>query len=487
MQGILSQANSSISGIYGCIGYNVQDLITREFAPSFFKYITMASELATRNVRRTLGANTGNEIAKRKKPELIIQPTFAPMDENAFMQNIPLTTNWHNLQYRTDHNYLFEAIRDRETGYSLKFRPNRDKIDYDVTINLDTLDQQINVFKVMQNRFTWGITQAFEIALESVIPKRIIALISKLYGMDLDDHEEYIPIILRLLNQHSAYPITYKIRNASSTDEWFLYYSHRVYITFMDLQMDGGSKKNMSEDKYPITFRVNSEFNLPAMYFLEATRAIPQDIEVTLESTTYGSDESDMFPMFTIPNIYSKFPQMKDGMMLYGTSIFKTDEVKYAIEDRVQFRDVLDNDHIRVIRSHIKWNMPTETLMKIYIVKNRVDQVEGTDYWIDWNTLEVVIKNPDRTATYRIAIYFNFEEVNEILSNDKYERAYDIPEIIPTPIPEPEEDVPEEDPEPESDPTPEDTSPSIEEIVKSSTESYIEETTPKKKKFSSSV
>ena len=434
MQSLIAYANGSISGIYGCIGYTLQDMIKQEFGRDFFKYTSMSSELATRNVRRILGPNSGREIAKRIKPELIIQPTFATMDESGPMQGIPLTTNFHNIQYRTDKNYLLEAIRDKKNGYSLKFRMNRDKIDYDVTINLDTLDQQINVYKMMQNKFVWGITQAKQVALESVIPKRLIATISKICGMDLDESLDYIPILIKWLNSCSGYPITYKVRNASATDEWFLYYTHRVCFTFQDLTMESGNRKNMSEDRYPITFRVSTEFNLPGCYFLEALRNMKLDVSADLVAkNAYGSDYDAMFPLFTIPNILDRFPAEKNGMQLYGTSIFKTDPPEdpksHPLEDRLNLQGLLDNDHIRVIRTHISWRMNPATLLAVEVLKNNEDLIYGRDYEVDWNTLELIVKNPDQNSTYRIAMYFNYNTVNEILNNEKYANAYDTSQL----------------------------------------------------------
>lgn len=445
MQSLIAYANGSISGIYGCIGYTLQDMIKQEFAKDFFKYTSMASELATRNVRRVLGANSGREIAKRIKPELIIQPTFATMDESGPMQGIPLTTNFHNLQYRTDENYLLEAIRDRQNGYSLKFRMNRDKIDYDVTINLDTLDQQINVYKMMQNKFVWGITQAKQVALESVIPKGLIGAISKLCKMDLDESLDYIPILIKRLNSCSGYPITYKVRNASATDEWFLYYTHRVCFTFQDLNMEGGSRKNMSEDRYPITFRVSAEFNLPGCYFLEALRNMDLTISADLiAKNNYGSDYDAMFPLFTIPNILNRFPAEKNGMQLYGTSIFKTDPPEdpksHPLEDRINLQGLLDNDHIRVIRTHISWKMNPATLLAVEVLKNSEDLVYGRDFEVDWNTLELVVRNPDEHSTYRIAMYFNYNTVNEILNNDKYANMYDTSQLRKNEFPDTDKD-----------------------------------------------
>ena len=48
---------------------------------------------------------------------LIIQPTYSAMDMDGPLQNIPLTKNFDNLEYRVDKRYLFEVIKDYTNEY----------------------------------------------------------------------------------------------------------------------------------------------------------------------------------------------------------------------------------------------------------------------------------------------------------------------------------------------------------------------------------
>ena len=239
MDGIISLANGSSSSLYGCIGCAVKDMIISKFPNNYFKYTAVSSELATRSIRRSFGGNNSKvEISKRQRPFLFIQPTYSVMDQDGPLQSIPLTKNFDDLQYRVDKRYLFEVIRDKKYGYNLKFKLNRDRIEFDVTVTTSTLHQQLDIYRTILNQIMWDRSYAFRIALEAVIPKPIIGIISKFCNMDLERSEEYIPILLRHLNSCSGYPITYKLRNASSTDEWFMYYTHNVIITFTDLTLD---------------------------------------------------------------------------------------------------------------------------------------------------------------------------------------------------------------------------------------------------------
>lgn len=427
MDGILSIANGSSSSLYGCIGYAVQDLIISKFPADYFKYTSISSELATRNIRRTFGGNNSKvEISKRKKPYLIIQPTYSVMDLDGPLQSIPLTKNFDDLQYRVDKRYLFEIIKDKKYGYNLKFKLNRDKIEFDVTVTTGTLHQQLDIYRTMLNQIIWDRSYAYRMALESVIPKRMIGIISKYCNMDLETHEEYIPILLKRLNSCSGYPITYKMRNASASDEWYMYYTHNVIITFTDLSIESGNKKNMVDESYNITFRVVAEFNMPGVYMIDGDLNKLSEVDVTLKTKEYTEENDAYFPLYAVKNLYSRFPAEMNGMQLYGTTMFQTTAKPHQLEDRVDIKSVLDAQHMRVIRAHKAWNMNPDTLLNFFILKNGDVLKIKEDYDIDWNTLELVIKNIDNTATYRLIMYFNYATVNEILNNTAYENNFDV-------------------------------------------------------------
>ena len=423
-------ANGSSSSLYGSIGYAVNDLIKSKFPLDYFKYTSVSSELAVRNMRRLFGGpNNSIEMQKRKKPWLIVQPIYSAVDRDGPMQNIPLTTNFDDLQYRADKTYLFQAIRDQRNGYNLKFKLNRDRIEFDITVMTSNLHSQLDIYRVMQNQMIWDRPFAYRIALESVIPKPMIAIMSKLCGMDIEQHEEYIPILLQRFNACSAYPITYKMRNASATDEWFLYYTHNVIVTFTDLTLENGNRKNMVEDEFPVTFRAIAEFNLPGVYFIDGNIDKAMKLEISIVSKAYSEENDAYVPIYTINNLYSRFPVEANGMQLYGTTIIKTEAKKGQLEEKVDITCVLDNDHIRAIRSHKAWKMNPNTLLKVYLLRDGELLKYDTDFYIDWNTLELCIKDPDNEATYRMVMYFNYQTVNEMLSNTAYLNNYDVDKL----------------------------------------------------------
>lgn len=428
MDGIIAMANGSSSSLYGCIGCAVNDMIISAFPKGYFKYTAISSELAVRNIRRTFGSNTNTEIVKRQKPLIWIQPTYSTRDIGDPLQHIPLTSNLDNLQYGVYKQHLFEVIRDKKYGYNLKYRLNRDTIEFDVTVSTDTLHQQLDIYKTILNQLVWEQTTCFRIALESIIPKRLVMIMGKYCNMDIEKEPDYIPILLRRLNKISGYPITYKLRNASGTDEWFMYYTHNVMITFSDLSVESGQKKNMVDDSYNITFKVTASFNMPGVYFLDGDTDKIKGFEFGI-AVKETSEEYGYFPIYSVFNLHTMYPPEKDGMTLYGTTVFNSDARPLSVEDRVSMTSILDDDHIRVIRAHRSWNMNPDTLLKVFLLKDGDTQKYMEEYKIDWNAMELVVFKPDCRATYRIIVYFNYGTVNEILNNSTYDRNYDIHQL----------------------------------------------------------
>jgi hypothetical protein len=73
--------------------------------------------------------------------------------------------------------------------------------------------------------------------------------------------------------------------------------------------------------------------------------------------------------------------------------------------------------------------MNPNTLMKIYLLKNGDQLTFMQDYYIDYNTMELVVKNPIKEVTYRLVVYFNYNSVNEILNNSTYDNIFDVDKL----------------------------------------------------------
>lgn len=423
MDGIYTMASPSSSSLYGNVGCAIRQLILSKFPYNYFQYINVSTEVAFKNLRRQFGTNSNTEISKRKYPQLIVQPVYQVPDQDGFLQNIPLTKNDMDIQSNVDRRYLFEVIKDAEHNWALKFKLNRDRIDYDVSVIVKTLHQQLDIYKAMVNQMTWERSFYYPAALESVIPKTMVEYMGKLCNIDISMYPELIPVFLRYLNSISGYPITYKVKNASATDEFFMYYQHNLVVTYSDLSIESGNKKNMVDDNYTITFRVSVEFNLPGLYILDGSVKNMDKLKGTLNVYNPSSNEFDEFiPLFSLSNFYNQFPQRKNGLTLYGSFVFTSDADKKA--DSADIGLLIEPDHQKAIRFHTRAGMLDDTICQVYIMKDS-QLLEKDQYSINWDTMKIEYKNPDPKATYRVAIYMNMEAINSALSNVRIDHPYD--------------------------------------------------------------
>lgn len=428
MNGVITMASSSASSLFGNVGCGIRELILSKFPPNYFKYTNVSTELAFRNFSRVLGRNSLNEIRKRVKPYIVIQPVYQVPEQDSFLQGINLTKNIDDLEYGISGKELFTVLKDDKYDYNLKFKLNRDKIEYEVRIAVESLHQQLDLYKALQNHIVWERSYFHPMALESVIPKNVIYYISHLCRMDVDEHPEMIPVFLKHMNAVSAgYPITYKMRNASATDEYFMYYMHNVVVTFYDFNLDSVEKRNMVDDHYELSFRVSAEFNLPGLYIIDGNVDHSYQIKSWIESkpdiNSISDADTDYIPLFTYSNLWNRYPREKNGMQLYGTTIFTTDNKNSRYHyDNIDIGSVFDLDHTRVINYYASYNS-LDTIMQVYVLKNQHELERGTEFYFDWSAMDVVIINPDNKATYRLIIYIDSARFNEII-RDKIEETY---------------------------------------------------------------
>lgn len=426
MDGIYTMASPSSSSLYGNVGCAIRQLILSKFPYNYFQYINVSTEVAFHNLRRQFGTNTSNEISKRKYPQLIIQPSYQVPDADGFLQNVPLTKNDMDIQSNIDRRYLFEIIKDKEYNWSLKFKLNRDRIEYDVSVITQTLHQQLDIYKAMINQMTWERSFYYPAALEAVIPKTMIQYMSRLCNMDIYTYPEFIPMFLRHLNSISGYPITYKIRNTSASDEFFMYYQHNLVVTYTDLQLESANKKGMLDENYTITFRVIVDFNLPGLFILDgADNNISKLIGYLVNKNSidnFDLDNDDFIPLFSLSNFYNKFPQRRDGLTLYGSFLFTSEEE--ADKDSADIGLLIEPEHQKAIRFHTKFGMIDKTICKVFVMKDS-EELSEDQYRVNWDTMKIEYKNPDPQATYRVAIYINMEVINADLANPRIHGPYD--------------------------------------------------------------
>ena len=415
MENIYTVASASSSTTFGNVMTFFKEQITQAFPAGYFKDVNLSSEIAYVNVRRRLKRNTLNEMSKLERPYMVIQPQIQPPSGDMYLYDIPLTKNFDNMEYGIQKNTLFPMIKNPDDGYFLNYKMNRDQIQFEVTITVDTLIQQLDLYKYMTNHFVWERPFTIKNDIEAMIPREIIRQVGVLSNIDIDSKSNnQIPAMIKHLNKYSSYNITYKMRNGTSLDEFFMYYNTEILVTFNDLNIDQVSRKNMTDDYYTITFRGTAEFNSPGVFVLTGSKPRPKAVYVSLDVLEKDSSHT-MIPLYTINNFWARYKSIENGFLMYTSSRFQTERQPDGT-DILDLSVLFDDAKLNVIFEYNANNIPMETLVSIKLIKDGKEMKDG-EYKVKWNNLNLIVNDADDSATYCVLIYINNNLFNEHYAN----------------------------------------------------------------------
>ncbi len=423
MPTIYSMGSPSTSCTYGNVTKALEMEILRYFPENYFKYIHISSQLIFREATK-FRELTDAELGKRERPFLVIRPDFEPNQDVPF-SNTLLTSNIYSNPNTVSRKSIFPVVKDYRNKLVLGMRMNRDQLQYEITIRVNTMVDQLDLVKMMQNMMPFNGPYQTTFTLESQIPFDLINYIALLNNMDLKKIGQ-IPTMMRYLRSHTSYPITYKIRNSTGLPEFFLYYPIQTTITFEDLSFDQGSKKGMVDDYFEITFRAKTEFNLPGAYLLYGDDIVPRTFDFRIRSEI-GPGSEVYFPLYTMERLFEDDNMVVAGYKFYTTAIIETDEDKEGKDDEIDLTGLIDPIHIPVIQRYVSGFMQADILFKFQIYANRDLLVEKKDFDVKWHHMKIVVHNTDPSITYRVLVYANTEKLNSELVSDITDKAVDKP------------------------------------------------------------
>ena len=135
MDSILTMGTSSYSHTYGNIVEAVKMDILSKFPPDYFKYIHVSTQLAFRQFKR-IRDNSMIEFKKQERPKIYIRPTFEVQDDYLPFVGTLLTEHMSSGTGYISRQSLMPVFRDSEKHVELDFRMNRDRLQFDITIQV---------------------------------------------------------------------------------------------------------------------------------------------------------------------------------------------------------------------------------------------------------------------------------------------------------------------------------------------------------------
>ena len=419
---LYSMGSTSSSCTYGNVIKALEQELLRYFPRNYFKYKHVSSQLVFREETH-IASFTDAELKKREKPLFLLRPSFENNTDIPFTYTM-LTTNVYANSNAISVKSVYPLIKDQKQRIILGFRMNRDIIPFECTIRTQTLVDQLDMYKMMQNNMQWGGPYQRSFALESVIPYELIFYLANMNGFDLQN-PSHIPLMMHYLESHSSYPITYKIRNSTSRPEFFMYYRVPVMITLEDLSIDSGSKKDMVDDIYEINFNIRCEFNLPGVFLMYGNDASPRKFNTRIQSDV-SETTTAYIPIYTMDRLFEENNMLLDGYKMYTTTIFQTEEENQNKDDTLDLNCVIHPQYIQVIRKYDVSDIPKDILFKVLVYAGTEKLEEDTDYEVDWSLMKLTVHHSDPEMTYRIIVYANMDKLNEELADIQNMQSSDI-------------------------------------------------------------
>lgn len=407
----------SVGHTYGNIVSVITNYLTNIFPKDYFKHIQIASKIAYREF--AYRKNNLKELEKKKTPILMMKPRIVINDSDRFLQGTYLTDTFFQNSGAMNFGELLPFIEDKENQIYIKYKLNRMVVEFDVVVATQTFLEQLNVLTYLQNKLPQNKSFIIETALESNVDKGVLNQLSKEIDIPMYDENNSVNNFLAYINKHSYFPVTYKYKNSTGNDEFFRHYPANLDVTVGDISCDDISKNRMINADSIINFTVRVEFNGAGMYYY-FTR---NDVRIDGIDLAITTPSGDYVPIFSFLGLIPSKEELDipEDWDLYNQAAINVENNVY---DYINIKSLFDKDTINVISYNLHRGNPGTSLLRVLVKKDDVYLKEIIDYKIDYKTMDIFIGDCDKASTYRIYIYINKGEINNInslLSKNKKE------------------------------------------------------------------
>ena len=391
---------SSMSHTYGNALAFIEKWLIDLFPKDLFKTIHVNSKIAHRQLR-----STPHEFTKKLRPMFIIRPRI-DYDGERFLQGTMLTERRSNLYNQWGDSHLEPFFMDYDKKIAIKYQLNRSVMYADVVLVFSTLMQQINFMHYFKNATVIGIPFNLNTFFESYISQEMLLMLSQLSGIPLYDKTGSTREFLEYMQQHSMYPVTYKLQGSTGTREFYRYYPVTVDTLIDSLACDEGEKTGHVMSSYQMTFTIRMEFFSTGFYYL-----FSDNIDKIEQPKLSFDDSSTVVPIFTDPILYEDM-NLHPGWSLYHTASCILD----AVEEVIPFDSMLNSSIKAAIDYHKKNGLPLFDFIDIKIRRQGELILAGRDYDLDMDNYTINFHNSDfGYFTYRIFLYVNIEYINNLI------------------------------------------------------------------------
>jgi len=254
-------SSASMAHTYGNVTTLVNQWLTRLFPKKYFKTNYVNSTIAYKDFAQYTSKRS--EFLKKNKPMLVMRPRIETdtLDDLPINQTYLANRIYDMANDDIDTGNLQQFFYDEENHRQIQFLMTALRINFDVTLIVDTLMEQLNLYHYFKQRVRQEWTSVMIADLESFISRDIMYLLAVDAGYeDVFTDGKRMGDFLSYVNSHSIYPVTVKYKNSSGRHEFFRFHPCHLNVTIQNLAIDEGNKKGQIYDSYNITFSVRCDF-----------------------------------------------------------------------------------------------------------------------------------------------------------------------------------------------------------------------------------
>ena len=398
-------AMTSSAHTYGNLLATAQKWFLSLFPKDLFKTIHVSSRMAHTQI-----LSTPNQFLKKSKPMIIFRPRI-DYNEDVFLGKTMMIERQgggpiNSLSPGTvDLNpFIYDSARQLD----VQFSQTRRVMYLDIVMIFATLFQQMNYMDYLKAQLVENKPFDINTFLECLIPESFINTLSDFAGIPVHSEDGSITEFLTYLNNHSYYPVTYKLAGSTGKEEFYRYYPTNILTEVKELDKDDGESTNQVMTSYRITISIRMEFWSPGITYLFSPRLKDlRDIEIP-------SDDSMLIPIYADIFDYDDL-NLAPGWSMYSHASYRLD----SANDVVNLRPIMAESIAQAIDYHIKNGIPLVNFIDIKVRKQGELIEYGTDYTIDYEKKEVHFINQKGYSfyTYTIVIAIDIGYVNELIKN----------------------------------------------------------------------
>lgn len=407
-------SDTSVTHTFGNVACVAMDYIESYFPDDFFQTVHISTKMAHRQLDVF---RSKREFWKNQKPMLIIRPREELDDSSTFMYGSGMKTRLTNSKLAVEFSNTVPVIKDEQNGVMLRLGWNRLKIYYDVAIIVETYNQQIDIAHALKNQMVPLTPFYINTYLESYLPKGIVYPIAKQLGVEQSNTAE----ILKYLNSQGSVPFTYKLKNGSGNDEYFMMYPTNIEAILSDISIDDGEGRNMIMDTYTINLSMSLEFNAVGTWyaFLKDAQKNYYVHPLTTELVQNCGNCDRIKPLLTLPLRYDLHLQDGWKILQSPTYVVATHGIGERFKDVTEFGSVIPslvkNTLTGIIEHSAHYGIPISPYIKFRCFKDTKELPLGKNgFEINLKTFEVYTYNCTPGVTYRLFILINNLKINSI-------------------------------------------------------------------------